>query len=149
MGRFLKTVSDKFFFQIPLFECGGPRPKTPTFSFRRHRDFINFAWKPTVDLLLRRTFKTHSGKSGGRKSRKWFFQILILALFLLNGQNLELRKTKKISGSLSGAGVVNPIRSVGRIWKKNWAKLKISENHWIPPQKFLIGPRVGHPWSGG
>ncbi len=36
----------------------------------------------------------------------------------------------------------------GRIWK-NWAKFKILKNHWIPTQKFLLGPRVGHPWSGG
>jgi hypothetical protein len=26
-----------------FFECGGPRPKTPTFDFRRNRDSIKFA----------------------------------------------------------------------------------------------------------
>jgi hypothetical protein len=78
-----------------FFECGGPRPKTPTFGFRRNRDSINFAWKTTVDLLLRRTFKAHrnrvaeSPESDSSKFWFWFF-------FSFNGQNLELRKTQKI-----------------------------------------------------
>ncbi len=138
-----------------FFECGGPRPKTLTFGFRRNRDSINFALKPTVELSLlsllslRGTFKATVGnrvaESPESDSSKFWFWLF----FIQRSKPRTNKNTKKISGSLSGAGVVNPIRSVGRIWKKNWAKLKTSENHWIPPQKFLLGPRVGHLWSGG
>jgi hypothetical protein len=97
-------------------------------------------------------FAEHSNPQweiGWSKVQKVILPNFDFGFFSFNGQNLELTKTQKKSlGVCLEQGWPTRI-GLWAAFKKNWAKLKTSKNHWIPPQKFLLGPRVGHLWSGG